>query len=435
MSRLSVTSAERGHTHTVLSCISASGFVLPPCIVYPRKKRVPENLREGAVAGTVFCNSDNGWINAEIYLEWFNNFLKSIPPARPVVLIQDGHASQISIELIELARSNGVHILCLPAHTTHLLQPLDVGVFKSFKVFFSKACSSYLSKHPGRVITTDMIASLVSSAYRSAFTPTNIIAGFRKTGVFPLNPGVIDDKMLSPSLAFNQQQQTISPNPEQPNTSSDKAATSPSTGASVDSSSKLVQEESPSSSKSDHESTSVKTACSLYTAEQQKLYERRYEEGYDVQDPEYEAWLKITHPMDTRSVVSSSASVKMSNSASSCSDILHEMLVLPEPKQLSKKKKKGLNAKCVCITEESVLDNLKAQKLQRKKKSWRRRRGKLNAKSRRKLRHWRWKEEMLQEKKKEKLRSWNAKGRKSKRRKQRRKGAQEMEELKMIHSI
>ena len=168
--------------------------------------------------------------------------------------------------------------------------------------------------------------------------------------------------MLSPSLAFNQQQQTISPNPEQPNTSSDKAATSPSTGASVDSSSKLVQEESPSSSKSDHESTSVKTACSLYTAEQQKLYERRYEEGYDVQDPEYEAWLKITHPMDTRSVVSSSASVKMSNSASSCSDILHEMLVLPEPKQASKKKKKGLNAKCVCITEESVLDNLKAQK-------------------------------------------------------------------------
>ena len=151
-----VTSAERGHTHTVLSCISASGFVLPPCIVYQRKKRVPENLREGAVAGTVFCNSDNGWINAEIYLEWFNNFLKSIPPARPVILIQDGHASHISIELIELARSNGVHILCLPAHTTHLLQPLDVGVFKSFKVFFSKACSSYLSKHPGRVITTDI---------------------------------------------------------------------------------------------------------------------------------------------------------------------------------------------------------------------------------------------------------------------------------------
>ena len=62
---------------------------------------VPEKLREGAVAGAIFCNSDNGWINAEIYLEWLKFFLKS-----PVLLIQDGHASHISIELIELARSN-----------------------------------------------------------------------------------------------------------------------------------------------------------------------------------------------------------------------------------------------------------------------------------------------------------------------------------------
>ena len=57
----SVTSAERGHTHTILACVSASGFVLPPYIVYPKKK-VPEKLMEGAVAGAMFCNSDNGWI-------------------------------------------------------------------------------------------------------------------------------------------------------------------------------------------------------------------------------------------------------------------------------------------------------------------------------------------------------------------------------------
>ena len=45
---------------------------------------------------------------------------------RPVLLIQDGHASHMSIGLIELARANDVHLLCLPAHTTHILQPLDV---------------------------------------------------------------------------------------------------------------------------------------------------------------------------------------------------------------------------------------------------------------------------------------------------------------------
>ena len=56
----SITSAERGRTHTVLSCISATGFVLPPCMIYPLKTKVPD---KGAVPGTLFCNSENGWIN------------------------------------------------------------------------------------------------------------------------------------------------------------------------------------------------------------------------------------------------------------------------------------------------------------------------------------------------------------------------------------
>ena len=146
----SITSGERGKTHTVVTCISASGFVLPPCLIYPRKKAVPENFMEGAVPGTLFKSTESGWMNQEVYMEWFQWFITVIPPARPVLLIEDDHASHISIELIELARANEIYMLCLPAHTTHVLQPLDVGVFKSFKTFFSKACHKYLTKHPGR---------------------------------------------------------------------------------------------------------------------------------------------------------------------------------------------------------------------------------------------------------------------------------------------
>ena len=47
--------------------------------------------------------SEKGWVNKEIYLEWFEFFVKNIPPARPVLLIQDGHISHVSVELIELA--------------------------------------------------------------------------------------------------------------------------------------------------------------------------------------------------------------------------------------------------------------------------------------------------------------------------------------------
>ena len=90
--------------------------------------------------------------------------MRSIPPSRPVLLILDGHSSHISIEAVEFARSNGVHMLCIPAHTTHILQPLDVGVFKSFKAAYNKACKKLLSEHPHRVITTEQIAGLIGKA-------------------------------------------------------------------------------------------------------------------------------------------------------------------------------------------------------------------------------------------------------------------------------
>ena len=60
----SVSAAERGKTHTILSCVSACGFVLPPMIVYPRKRPVPEHLREGAYPNTLFASNETGWINA-----------------------------------------------------------------------------------------------------------------------------------------------------------------------------------------------------------------------------------------------------------------------------------------------------------------------------------------------------------------------------------
>ena len=77
-------------------------------------------MREGAVPDTVFANSDTRWINANLFLEWLF-FIEQIPSARPILLIQDGHTFQTSIELIELAHENNIHPLCLPPHTMHVL--------------------------------------------------------------------------------------------------------------------------------------------------------------------------------------------------------------------------------------------------------------------------------------------------------------------------
>ena len=193
-----VVAADKGKNHTVVTCGSASGHVIPPMIIFPRV-RIPSKFHANAPPGSLLAAQKKGWVNAVLYLQWFKFFINNIPPARPILLIQDGHSSHISIELIELAKENKIHLLCLPAHTTHVLQPLDVSVFSSFKCNIGKALNSLIRTSPGRVPTTEDVPEVIAQAWPQSLTPINLMSGFRKTGIHPLNPGCIHDRECAPS--------------------------------------------------------------------------------------------------------------------------------------------------------------------------------------------------------------------------------------------
>ena len=79
---------------------------------------------------------------------------------------------------------------------------------------------TYMSEYPGRVITTDILASIVAKAYPLSFTPVNIMSGFKKLGVWPINPGEVTDQHIGPSTALCVQTKTLDPacdsNPDEP---------------------------------------------------------------------------------------------------------------------------------------------------------------------------------------------------------------------------
>jgi len=102
-------------------------------------------------------------------------------------LLIDGHSSHFNPEFIRQAASHGVMVFCLPPNTTHVCQPLDSTCFRSLKAFWNEACDGYMGCHPGKVITIYQFSMLFASAFFKAFTPRNIIASFRATGVFPPN--------------------------------------------------------------------------------------------------------------------------------------------------------------------------------------------------------------------------------------------------------
>ena len=195
-----VTSGEKGQTNTILACGSASGHSLPPMIIFP-KERISLELMKGAPPGTLFTGTKCGWINGSTFFKWLQFFVAQIPPQRPVLLLYDGHASHISSEIIDYAVLHDIMIVCLPAHSSHLLQPLDVAVFKSFKVFFNSACRAFLHRYPGKVITVYDISPLVGEAWPKALTPENLISGFRHSGIYPLCPEKVTAEKLAPSAS------------------------------------------------------------------------------------------------------------------------------------------------------------------------------------------------------------------------------------------
>ena len=181
------------------------------------------------------------------------------------------------------------------------------------KANFSKACHTYLLERPGQVITTNAIASLVHQAWHSSFTAVNILSGFRKCGIHPLNPGEVSDRQLAPSKAVRSQN-------DQPSVSSTSTLvpqSDSSLNASPDSQAPWSQSSTDSSP--------------IFTEEHTKLFEKRFEEGYDLQDEEYSAWVRIYHSEKA----SPSPSVVSSGSMKSSLDVVKEILTLPKPKPSS----------------------------------------------------------------------------------------------------
>ena len=147
--------SERGALVTVVTCMNATGMYVPPMLVFPRKNMKPE-LLNGAPPGTIAKCHPSGWIQHDLFTAWLQHFIKHIKPSKddPIVLILDGHYSHTrNIDLIDLARENYIHILCLPPHSTHKIQPLDVAFMSPFKTYYALEIESWLKNNPGRVVT------------------------------------------------------------------------------------------------------------------------------------------------------------------------------------------------------------------------------------------------------------------------------------------
>ena len=101
-----------------------------------------------------------------------------------MLLIIDGHESHKSLAFQDFCKENKIITLCMPAHSSHILQPLDVGCFAPLKRAYSKEIRVLALDYIGRIDKKAFIATL-REVFEKAFSKANILSSFRATGLVP----------------------------------------------------------------------------------------------------------------------------------------------------------------------------------------------------------------------------------------------------------
>ena len=136
-----------------------------------------------------------------------------------VLLLLDGHRSHVSVNLVEWAKEQGIIIFILPAHTSHILQPMDVSCYGPLEKIYNNLCHK-LMRESSANITRYNVCEVAGKAYTRAPSPENIQSGFRKTGIFPLNSEAIRMEYLAPAEVFKQTNADVNVTPSEKNTQS-----------------------------------------------------------------------------------------------------------------------------------------------------------------------------------------------------------------------
>jgi hypothetical protein len=82
---------------------------------------------------------------------------------------------------------NDIDLLIMPAHCSHILQPLDVGVFSAFKRYHTVETHAISRLSSQRIPRSEWI-ELLSKAREKAMSRENILSGWRGAGLWPALP-------------------------------------------------------------------------------------------------------------------------------------------------------------------------------------------------------------------------------------------------------
>ena len=150
--------------------VNAIGDRLPGVTVY-KNLRFPPKVAANQPESFMLGRSDNGWMTSEVFYEYIvNGVLPHLKEQKllPAVMFLDSHSSHLSSSLMEICSKEGLHLIAFYENSTHILQMLDIGVFRGLKNAYKKIARN--KADDGECVTKETFAQTLEEACKIAVT-------------------------------------------------------------------------------------------------------------------------------------------------------------------------------------------------------------------------------------------------------------------------
>ncbi|KAI1004017.1 hypothetical protein K3495_g4193 [Podosphaera aphanis] len=120
----------------IIETVLASERRLRPAVIFKGQSLQTSWFPPQSLPDWLYTTSENGWTSHIVGLAWLRQIF--IPESTPTqydyrLLLLDGHGSHADVEFMWTCYQNKIACLYLPAHTSHILQPLDLAPFSVVK--------------------------------------------------------------------------------------------------------------------------------------------------------------------------------------------------------------------------------------------------------------------------------------------------------------
>lgn len=163
--------------------------MLPPCIIFKGKNYIASWF-DDLPSDWRIETSLNGWTTDEIGIRWLQKLFIPATTTRTQgkyrLLILDGHGSHLTPQFDQICEENDIMPICMPSHSSHLLQPLDIRCFAVLKRLYSRLIESQTRLGHNHIDKLDFLESYIL-ARQEAFKTDIIQSSFASAGLVPIN--------------------------------------------------------------------------------------------------------------------------------------------------------------------------------------------------------------------------------------------------------